>query len=115
MTRRSAQKIQLRWYDTHGEQFHTKLFILESGGQMVVLLGSANLTRRNLDNYNLELDVMLVLDEHSAPALSIKDYYNRIWNNEGGIYTVGIDAYDDGSLLKKMLYRAQEAYGLSTF
>ncbi len=115
MTRRSAQKIQLRWYDTHGEQFHTKLFILESGGQMVVLLGSANLTRRNLDNYNLELDVMLVLDEHSATALSIKDYYNRIWNNESGIYTVGIEAYDDGSLLKKMLYRAQEAYGLSTF
>lgn len=115
LVRRSNQAIQLRWYETHGEQFHSKLFVLESGGKMTVILGSANLTRRNLDNFNLELDIQLVADGDSDVARSIRDYFNRIWANENGLHTVEKDAYEDGSLMKRGLYRIQERFGLSTF
>jgi phosphatidylserine/phosphatidylglycerophosphate/cardiolipin synthase-like enzyme len=115
LIRRSAQKIQLRWYDTHGEQFHSKLFVLQSGGKMTVILGSANLTRRNLDNFNLELDIQLVIDTDTEIARSIVDYFNRIWVNENGIYTLEKEAYEDDSFGKRALYRIQERFGLSTF
>ena len=115
LVHRSAQKIQLRWYNTNGEQFHSKLFVLESGGNLTVVLGSANLTRRNLENFNLELNIQLIIDADTEIARSISNYFNRIWINENGIYTVGIEAFDDGSSLKKVLYRIQERFGLSTF
>jgi HKD family nuclease len=115
LVRRSDQTIKLRWYDTHGEQFHTKLFMHESGGELKVILGSANLTRRNLDNFNLELDIELTIDARSDTALALNDYFERIWNNEDGLYTVEQEAYQDDSPFKRMLYRAQERFGLSTF
>lgn len=115
LVRRSDQTIKLRWYDTHGEQFHTKLFMHESGGELKVILGSANLTRRNLDNFNLELDIELTIDARSDTALELNDYFERIWNNQDGLYTVDQEAYQDDSPFKKMLYRAQERFGLSTF
>ena len=115
LVRRSGGNIALRWYDTHGEQFHTKLFILESGDTITVLLGSANLTRRNLDNFNLELDVELSVDVRSATAVAIGDYFDRIWTNEYGLYTMDVEAYTDDSRIKRVIYRVQERFGLSTF
>src|SRR6185369_2489760 len=46
--------IHVRWYRTHGEQFHTKLVMIYGSGRLWMTLGSANLTRRNLEDYNLE-------------------------------------------------------------
>ena len=115
LVRRSAQAIELRWYDTHGEQFHTKLFMHESGGTMRVILGSANLTRRNLDNFNLELDIELTLDAQSETALALVNYFKRIWNNNEGLFTLNKEAFADDSRLKRVLYRIQERFGLSTF
>ncbi|RZW16852.1 MAG: phospholipase [Desulfobulbaceae bacterium] len=115
LVRRSNQRIELRWYDTHGEQFHTKLFMHESGGTMNVILGSANLTRRNLDNFNLELDVELTIDAASDTARAFIDYFERIWTNKGGRYTLSKESFEDDSQLKRVLYRIQERFGLSTF
>ena len=115
LVRRSEQAIKLRWYDTHGEQFHTKLFVHESGGELKVILGSANLTRRNLDNFNLELDIELAIDAQSVTAMALKNYFERIWHNVGGRHTVDMEAYPDDSLIKRFLYRVQERFGLSTF
>ncbi|NNK58080.1 MAG: phospholipase, partial [Desulfofustis sp.] len=115
LVRRSNQRIELRWYDTHGEQFHTKLFMHESGGTMNVILGSANLTRRNLDNFNLELDVELTIDAASDTARAFIDYFERIWTNKGGRYTLSKESFEDDSQLKRVLYRIQEWFGLSTF
>ena len=115
LVRRSDQKIKLRWYDTHGEQFHTKLFVRESAELITVILGSANLTRRNLDNFNLELNIMVEFAPQSRIARSVLDYFNRIWTNDGGHYTVEKEVYEEDSSIKRALYRIQERFGLSTF
>ena len=49
--------IKVRWFRTHGEQFHTKLVAMRSATEFWFTLGSANLTRRNLENFNLEANV----------------------------------------------------------
>lgn len=112
---KSNRKIQIRWYQTHGEQFHSKMTVFEQGNKMKVILGSANLTRRNLENYNLELDLLLEVEKNTKVAQEINDYFERIWNNETGEYTLDYDELKDNSWLKVLVYHIQERFGLSSF
>lgn len=115
LVKESKETIKIRWYDTHGEQFHTKLFTSENDSRFTVIVGSANLTRRNLDNYNLELDIKVVVQKKSQLAQEIMRYFDRLWNNENGLFTVDYEYYQEDSYVKTLVYRIQEALGLSTF
>jgi HKD family nuclease len=115
LVKESKETIQIRWYDTHGEQFHTKLFTSEKDSRFTVIVGSANLTRRNLDNYNLELDIKVILQTESQLAQEIRRYFDRLWNNENGLFTVDYEYFQEDSYVKTLVYRIQEALGLSTF
>ena len=42
-------------------------------------------------------------------------YFNRLWNNLDGIYTVDYLTFADTSPAKKIQYRLQEWTGLGTF
>ncbi|MBT8331454.1 MAG: phospholipase, partial [Deltaproteobacteria bacterium] len=113
---RSSNKIQIRWYDTHGEQFHSKLALIKHGTQATLLLGSANFTRRNLNNYNLEANVAVTAAGEAAFIKAVEDYFDRIWDNRNGkAYTVNYESYKDASALKKLIYFIQEYAGLSSF
>jgi phosphatidylserine/phosphatidylglycerophosphate/cardiolipin synthase-like enzyme len=107
--------IQIRWYDTRGEQFHSKMLLVERGGEASVILGSANYTRRNLRNYNLELDVELAGEKNAPVFADIRAYFDRIWSNQDGSYTAGYEIYRDDAFSKKMLYNIQERLGASSF
>ncbi|MFB5660730.1 phospholipase D family protein [Alteribacillus sp. HJP-4] len=111
----SGGGIDIRWYETDGEQFHSKFFISKRGEEMTFIGGSSNFTKRNLHNFNLETNVR-VSGHNSSPFLQETEaYFNRIWNNENGTYTAEYKEYEDNAYLKKWLYRFQEWSGLSTF
>jgi phosphatidylserine/phosphatidylglycerophosphate/cardiolipin synthase-like enzyme len=115
---RSDGRIRVRWYRTHGEQFHSKLTLVTQGDRLVASLGSANLTRRNIRNYNLETNVQLTLPRHSAPARKMEAWFERIWHGDaanGVQYTAPFDSFRDDSRLRYWRYRLMEATGLSTF
>lgn len=111
----SDGKIQVRWYLTHGEQFHTKVIALYKEDETVLIGGSANFTRRNIDNYNLEADVMVTVGKSDPLSSEFAAYFDRIWENRDGTYTGDYPEYEDDSMWKKMVYRIQEKTGLSTF
>ncbi|MGD9227749.1 MAG: phospholipase D-like domain-containing protein, partial [Desulfobacterales bacterium] len=116
LLKRSSGKIMVRWYDTHGEQFHSKLAIIKHGKLASLLLGSANFTRRNLNNYNLEANVLVATEADAHFIKAAVDYFDRIWNNrDGKYYTVSYEAYKDESALKRIIYLIQEYAGLSSF
>jgi phosphatidylserine/phosphatidylglycerophosphate/cardiolipin synthase-like enzyme len=115
LIKKSDGKIQVRWYLTHGEQFHTKVIAVYKKDQVVIIGGSANYTRRNLDNYNLESDLMVALKAGDPVAVEFEQYFDRIWENRDGIYTGDFSEYRDDSLWKVWIYRIQEETGLSTF
>lgn len=115
---RSDEKIAVRWYRTRGEQFHTKLALISRGDRLIVSLGSANLTRRNIGNYNLEANVALEMSVDQPLAAEMLGYFARLWNNEGPLgteYTAPFGAYRDEDRGKYWRYRLMEATGLSTF
>lgn len=118
LVRRSDEKIQVRWYRTHGEQFHTKLALIKHGERLIASLGSANLTRRNIGNYNLEANVALELRSDSALALEMTSYFDRLWHNDGPpgtAFTADYGAWRDDDAGRYWRYRLMEATGLSTF
>jgi phosphatidylserine/phosphatidylglycerophosphate/cardiolipin synthase-like enzyme len=110
--------IKVRWFRTHGEQFHSKFLGVRTANEFWFTLGSANLTRRNLDDFNLEANVAASVPLNSEIASQIDTWFESIWNNHGPPdleYTSESGAYADPSQGTYWLYRIMEATGLSTF
>jgi HKD family nuclease len=110
--------IKVRWFRTHGEQFHSKLIALRTATEFWFTLGSANLTRRNLEDYNLEANVAASVPLNAEIATQISSWFESLWANRGPPeleYTAEFGAYADPSQSTYWLYRLMEATGLSTF
>lgn len=107
--------IEVRWYDTDGEQFHSKFLMVQRPQETTFIGGSANFTRRNLHDYNLESNLVVTAPTTHAFHEEVSNYFNKLWKNEGGHFTEDFKVYEDQSLLKKAIYRIQEFTGLSTF
>jgi hypothetical protein len=75
-----------------------------------VNLSSANFTRRNLDDLNLEAAVELRMPARAAPARALTDYFAELWSSASP------DAdFADDSAVGYWRYRFAEATGLSSF
>jgi phosphatidylserine/phosphatidylglycerophosphate/cardiolipin synthase-like enzyme len=110
--------IKVRWYRTHGEQFHTKLVAMRTATEFWFTLGSANLTRRNIDDFNLEANIAASVPLNAQIATSINTRFESLWTNRGPPpleYTADFGAYADPAQGTYWLYRLMEASGLSTF
>ncbi|WP_323704003.1 phospholipase D family protein [Mammaliicoccus sp. Dog046] len=114
---RSNGNIKVRWAITHGEQFHSKYLLMEQheNKDATMILGSANLTKRNIGDYNLESDIIIKGKQDSKPFKKLSNTFNDEWNNKNHKMTSQYSDYKDESLLKKVLYRIQEKTGLSSF
>ena len=111
--------IKVRWFRTHGEQFHSKLVAMRTATEFWFTLGSANLTRRNLGRlqsrgqHRRERAAEL---RKSPPQISA--WFESLWTNHGPPeleYTAEFGTYADPSQGTYWLYRLMEATGLSTF
>lgn len=108
--------INIRWYQTSGEQFHTKFIYFDfKDKDLLSILGSANYTRRNLDNFNLETNLAVEMKKDSPMAGEMKNYYARIWNNEDGDYTLPIEDFYESRFIMRILWKIQEKTGLCTW
>ena len=108
--------INIRWYQTSGEQFHTKFIYFDfKDKDPLAILGSANYTRRNLDNFNLETNLAVEMKKDSPMAREMKNYYARIWNNEDGDYTLPLEDFYESRFFMRILWKIQEKTGLCTW
>jgi hypothetical protein len=109
--------IKLHWYRTHGEQFHVKLAAIRHGEELWLTVGSANFTRRNLNDYNLEANIIVRAPRGGALDHTVLNWFETLWQNRPGRieYTTDADLYADPSIGRYWLYRFMEATGLSSF
>lgn len=112
---REGSSIDVRWYNSQGEQYHSKFILVESENTVTMIGGSTNFTRRNMEDYNLETNVRITGTEDLPEIKNMTAYFDRIWNNEDAIYTVDYNVHSEESTFKNWLYRFQEWSGLSTF
>lgn len=101
--------IDIRWYDINIEQYHTKMLYLNKQSENVIIAGSANYTRRNLADLNLEADVVIKGPESEDVFMEVNQYFQKIWNNEDGHYTVDYNEYMGKlSFAKYIIYHLQK-------
>jgi hypothetical protein len=111
--------ISIVWADSHGEQFHNKALAISNPrtGKNQLCLGSANWTRRNLGDLNLEANVWVEGSQVSMDRF--KAYFETLWTNSPGLsYTLDYAAWEETgwkATVKGFLYRIQEWSGLCTF
>lgn len=101
---------EVRWCKTHGEQCHSKLVLLESDSGFEMIIGSANFTRRNLGDYNLETNVRVVSVEKIGAIQDAYDFFETYWTDK---FSLPYETFRDDSIIKKILYRLSERSGMS--
>jgi len=114
----SGESLEVRWYRTQGEQFHVNFVLIKQGKKVFASLGSANLTRRDLGNYNLEANINVSMPADAALAQQLAGYFERLWNNDEQKhieYTAPFGTYKDDSQLTYWRYRVMERTGMSSF
>lgn len=109
--------VEVRWCDTHGEQCHDKLILaLRADGGAELIAGSANFTRRNLDDLNLETSVRVTAPADSELMRHTASYFERRWAEPGvRNYSVPYSVYAAEGWFRYWRYRFMEFTGLSTF
>ncbi len=115
---KSRGVIQIKWAKSNGEQFHSKMFTATNKADklMTVFVGSANLTRRNLANYNLEADALIELNTDWDQAQIINNYFNKLWTGAAGeSYTDDYKLHNDVPWWLSVASVLQEFTGLSSF
>lgn len=109
---------EVRWYHTQGEQFHSKMALFSWAGEEAgLLLGSANWTRRNLDNLNLETNLAITGQAEHDVFRQAGEYFALVWDGRRQGYLTGLDfeAFSDRSWSRRLLYRIMEHSGASSF
>lgn len=109
-------KLDIRWYNTVVGQYHTKLIVIQTKQETYITNGSANLTDRTLNNYNLEANLRVIAPNDSELSKEIDAYFNRLWMNEDALYTLDFEEYQDSfTFFQRGIYRLQELLKLTTY
>ena len=112
----SSGNTTVRWCYTTGEQCHSKVLLFSSATTTTLIQGSANLTRRNIDGFNLETNLVITGDRTADTFMQMQQFFNQQWNNDDDkLMSVAYDEYADTSSLKNLRYRVMEWTGLSSW
>ncbi|MDD5109884.1 MAG: phospholipase D-like domain-containing protein [Patescibacteria group bacterium] len=113
---RSGTHLSVRWYDTHGEQAHSKMFLVrKADGTATLITGSANFTKRNLRDLNLETDVVVSGGRDADPLRRASDLFATLWGNSGATYTTEYATYRDESVFRSLRVRFMERAGMCSW
>ncbi|GLB60778.1 phospholipase D family protein [Cytobacillus sp. NCCP-133] len=109
------ENISIRWYNTGFEQYHPKLMYITGKENSVIIAGSANFTRRNLDDLNLETNLKIYGPEDSEVMRDVDGYFQKLWENKGAIYTHDYQTNEKLPALKYIIYRLQKLTQFTTY
>lgn len=110
------ENMNVRWYNTQEEQYHSKISYIRYKENSTVIAGSTNYTSRNLNNYNLENNLRVDASNEAEVIQDVDQYFQRIWRNDDAEYTLDYDAYH-GALTRPMyfIYILQQLVRFTTY
>lgn len=112
----SSDNLDIRWYNAVVGQFHTKSILIKTADKAFIYGGSANYTERTLDNYNLESDIRITAPPDSDLVGEFETYFDPMWNNEGAMYTLDVEKYqDEFTFWQRGIYGFQKLFKLTTY
>ena len=108
--------VRVRWYRTHGEQFSPGFALIRNAGRSWLMVGTAELSRRDLDDFNLAAAFVAELPPAAPAANDALSWFDTLWFNRaagGTEYSSDVDVYADASQLDYWKYRLVEVSGAS--
>ena len=105
---KKGNNIKIKWYESQGEQFHTKIAIIKTKQNTTITLGSSNLADNQILFYNLQSDIKLTASNKANITTEINNYFNKIWNNQNITYSAPYEKYKSNSLYKKLKYEYEQ-------
>ncbi|MGB6353157.1 MAG: phospholipase D-like domain-containing protein [Steroidobacteraceae bacterium] len=108
-----AGRIEVRWYPAASAAPRARLLLVRHRADLWLNLGSADFTRRNLGDLNLEAAVELRMPARAVPARAAAEHFAQIWSSASTEPSPG--SLEQGALLAYWRYRLAEAVGLSDF
>jgi hypothetical protein len=116
LARRGAGRIEVRRHAAAAGS-RLRLLLVRHRADAWMNLSSANFTRRNLDDLNLEAGVELRMPARAAPARAGADYFAGLWAGAGAAGAAAAGRADSApaSAAEYWRYRFAEATGLSSF
>lgn len=116
MEKLGSENIEIKWYNAGEEQYHTKMIYIDHGEKGMILGGSANFTRRNLDDMNLETNLKIDAPANAKVVKDVKEYFYRLWNNEQGVYTLDYEENkDEMTPFKYIIYWIQKILQFTSY
>jgi hypothetical protein len=110
LLRDGGGRIEVRWCPIEAGTSLPKLLVVRHRNDLWMNLGSANFTRRNLGDLNLEAGVELRMPAEAPPARAAIDYFAKAWSGAAAQAD-----FANQSPAAYWRYRFAEATGLSSF
>jgi hypothetical protein len=106
--------VRVRWYRTHGEQFSPGFALIQSAAHAWLMVGTAELSRPDLDDFNLAGAFIAELPGAAAASSDALSWFDTVWYNRaagGTEFSSDVDVYADASQLDYWQYRLLEVSG----
>ena len=112
----SNNKIQIKWYFTNGEQYHTKFLKIEkSNGDVIMNAGSANFIKKNIRGYIMDANLRVLTTSDSELNKKVNEYFSRLWNNENGLFTINYEDEPTTSGFRDFSFKIIDALQIGSF
>lgn len=105
--------LDVRWCEPAGTQCHSKLMLARKrNGEAWLSLGSTNLTRKHLNDFNLETN-LVVRGPVKAPVFAeVTDWLDDLWNNrENRTFSKPLEEVKRPNILVTLAYHVMERSG----
>ena len=113
--RKHGYDINVKFYNKGEEMYHVKMMSILKKDYLITYGGSTNFTRRNMRNYNLENELKIISAYDQKVSKDILDYYDRLWTNRDGDFTLPYDTQKNEKFMNDMLFRFMEVNGFGAF
>ena len=116
LKKKSKNKIEVKWYFTNNEQYHTKITLIKkTEGNVIIHTGSANLIKKNIRGYIMDANFRILTNENSKLTKDIYTYFNRLWENKDGLFTINFDDEPTTKSSTDFMYKILDFTQLGSF
>ena len=116
LKKKTKNKIEIKWYFTNNEQYHTKITLIKkTDGNVIIQTGSANLIKKNIRGYIMDANFRILTNKDSKLTRDIYTYFDRLWENKDGLFTVNFDDEPTTKASTDFMYKILDAMQLGSF
>ena len=116
LKKKTKGKIEIKWYFTNNEQYHTKITLMKkTDGNVIINAGSANLIKKNIRGYIMDSNFRILTTQDSKISKDVYTYFDRLWENKDGLFTLNFDDEPTTGGFSDFMYKILDATQLGSF